>query len=78
MEDEILRLGLGPEQAEKLRRKYHSGSIPRGVFQMFRLAQQKLERKYLVDRMVLLKQDKERQERHFEMGQDPFRDVVRS
>jgi len=52
--------------------------LSRRAFQFFRLAQKRLEQKHLVDRMILMRQDKERQERHFEMGLDPFCDVVQS
>ena len=87
MDDEVLKFGLGPKKSESLFKTYNRNSsgdsskpkrLPRHLFRHFNQAQQKLERKHLIDRMVLLKQDKERQERHFEMGQDPFCDVVRS
>ena len=80
MDDDVLLQGLGPSKTQRLRRKYSSlpsrGTHSRKVFQFFQRAQSRLERKYLVDRMILLKQDKERQERHIEMGQDPYCDVV--
>ena len=80
MDDEVLLQGLGPSKTQRLQRKYASlpskGTFSRKAFQVFQLAQSRLERKHLVDRMILLKQDKERQERHVEMGQDPYCDVV--
>ena len=80
MDDDVLLQGLGPGRTEKLRKKYdslpESGTLNPNVFRLFQLAQKKIERKHLVDRMILLKQDKERQERHIEMGQDPYCDVV--
>ena len=67
-------------KTQRLLKKHASisakGTYKRGIFDLFRVAQKKLERKHLVDRMILLKQDKERQERHIEMGQDPYCDVV--
>ncbi|QEG20817.1 preprotein translocase subunit SecA [Mariniblastus fucicola] len=82
MDDDVLLQGLGPGRTGRLRRKYSSlpkkGSVNPKVFRHFQLAQRRLERKHLVDRMILLKQDKERQERHIEMGQDPYCDVVNS
>ena len=80
MDDHVLLQGLGPVKTERLFKKYASisarGTFNPRTFRLFQLAQKKLERKHLVDRMVLLKQDKERQERHIEMGQDPYCDVV--
>ena len=82
LDDDVLLQGLGPVKTEMLQKKY--ASIPdRGTFhprlvRLFQLAQKNLEKKHLVDRMVLLRQDKERQERHIEMGQDPYCDVVSS
>ena len=80
MDDHVLLQGLGPVKTERLFKKYASisarGTFNPRIFRLFQLAQKKLERKHLVDRMVLLKQDKERQERHIEMGQDPYCDVV--
>ncbi len=80
MDDDVLLQGLGPSKTQRLRRKYNSlparGTHSRKVFQFFQRAQRRMERKHLVDRMILLKQDKERQERHIEMGQDPYCDVV--
>ncbi|MFK7770413.1 MAG: preprotein translocase subunit SecA [Mariniblastus sp.] len=92
MDDEVLKSGLGPKKSSSLARSFVSTTtqpdssarnvkprlLPRHLFRHFTQAQQKLERKHLIDRMILLKQDKERQERHFEMGQDPFCDVVQS
>lgn len=77
MDDEILKLGLGPRKAKQLAEKYRkTKAVPRSAFRFFQLAQRKAERKHLVDRMILLKQDKDRQEKLFETGQDPYLDVV--
>ena len=80
LEDELLRMGLGPEKAMKLVGRYRGKErqLPRFTFKWFLSAQKKLEKKHLVDRMILLKQDQQRHEQHFEMGQDPYCDVVQS
>lgn len=80
MEDELLRLGLGDQKSEELATKYRASErpLPTSCFRWFLAAQRKLERKFLVDRMVMMRQDQERQERHFEMGLDPYCDVVQS
>ncbi len=82
MDDGVLLQGFGPSKVKRLQRRHASlpakGTHSRKVFRYFQLAQNRLERKHLVDRMILLKQDKERQERHIEMGQDPYCDVVNS
>ena len=77
MDDEILKLGLGPTKANRLFNKYgHRASIERTCFRFHRLAQRKAEHRHRIDRMVLMKQEKDRQEFLFETGQDPFLDVV--
>jgi preprotein translocase subunit SecA len=80
MEDELLAMGLGPETAVKLAGRYRGNEkqLQRGAFQWFLKAQRRLEKKHLVDRMILLKQDQQPHEQHFEMGQDPYCDVVQS
>ncbi len=80
MEDELLKMGLGPESALKLAVRYRGSEkpLPRFAFKWFAKAQKKLERRHLVDRMILLKQDQQRHEQHFDMGQDPYCDVVQS
>ena len=80
LEDELLRMGLGPEAALKLAGRYRGSEkqLPRFIFKWFLNAQRKLEKKHLVDRMILLKQDQQRHEQHFDMGQDPYCDVVQS
>ena len=77
LDDEILLLGLGPKKAKSLRKKFQDqDEIPEGVFRFFRRAQKKLERKYLVDRMALMKRDKELREKMVAAGQDPFTSSV--
>jgi len=79
-EDEILRLGLGPDKATRLQQKFssHRSIRTRDAYQFFQLAQRKTEKRFLVDRLVVLKQDLERQKNHFETGQDPYLNVVTS
>ncbi len=80
MDDEVLQMGFGPDKAERVKQKHDSlsteGTSNPNIFRLFQAAQRKIERKHLTDRMILLRQDKERQERHIEMGQDPYCDVV--
>ena len=77
IDDELIESGLGPDRAARLRSKFANLNVlPRSTMRWFRLAQRKTERRHLTDRMILLKQDQQRQERHFEMGQDPWCDVV--
>ena len=81
MDDEILLHGLGPKRSAALEKRFSSSKLggkplSRSLYKHFLNAQASLERKHLTDRMILLKQDTERQERHFEMGLDPFCDVV--
>ena len=80
LEDEILELGLGDKKASKLRATYanHTQLNTRQVFKYFQKAQAKLERRYLTDRLIVQKQDVERQKNHFETGQDPYLHVVSS
>ena len=79
-EDEILQLGLGEEAAEKIKKKFASQKSihSRVVFRYFSIAQAKLERRYLTDRLIVQKQDLERQKNHFETGQDPYLNTVTS
>lgn len=74
MDDEILQIGFGPTRAEQLFRKYRNASRRKldSAFSYFRVAQKKAERRYLTDRLVVLKQDLEKQKSLFETGQDPF------
>lgn len=78
LDDELIESAFGPRRAERIRKIAGSRSthIRRSAFAHFKNAQRKLERKHLVDRMILLKRDRDRQERLFETGQDPWLDVV--
>ncbi|MEL7498503.1 MAG: preprotein translocase subunit SecA [Planctomycetota bacterium] len=80
LEDEILQLGYGPAKAEKIRAKFRKSKTlsPRVLLKYFLAAQRKTERRFLVDRLIVLKQDVERQKAHFDTGQDPYLNVVMS
>ena len=74
MDDEILKSGFGEKRADKFARSYADakGLLPRNLYSYFTKAQQKTERRFLVDCMMLLKAEKEKHERMFETGQDPY------
>ena len=77
LEDEILRAGLGPAATQGWQKRFaDSKELPTRLLSLFLKAQRHLERKHLTDRMILLKQDRERHRRHFESGSDPFLDVI--
>lgn len=78
LEDEILKLGLGKEKAERLKRKFarQKNLNPRALLPYFFKAQRKLEKQYLTDRLIVQKQGIERQKNHFETGQDPYLNTV--
>jgi preprotein translocase subunit SecA len=81
LEDELLLSGLGPVKSKSLKdrflkKRFANRLLSPSLIHFFRQAQTKVEHKHLVDRMILMKQDKERHERHFEMGMDPYCDVV--
>ena len=81
LEDELLLSGLGPVKSKSLKdrflkKRFANRLLSPSLIHFFRQAQTKVEHNHLVDRMILMKQDKERHERHFEMGMDPYCDVV--
>ncbi len=77
LEDEILLLGLGPKRFKRIQRRFQGLSkIPSSVWRWFKLAQRKLERRYFVDRMVLMEHDKQRRRTYFDTGQDPYLDIA--
>ena len=84
LDDELLEVGLGSQAVARLVSNYQpdSGSLaarplPMEAFRHFRAAQVKIEKKHMVDRTVLRRQDKEKHERQFAMGMDPYCEVVR-
>ena len=74
MDDEILKSGFGEKKAIRFSKKYADakGELSRGLFAYFLIAQRKTERRHLVDRLMLLRIEKEKHERMFETGQDPY------
>ena len=77
LDDEILLVGLGPKKVKQIQSQNQARrELPQSMFQLFCNAQRKVERKHLVDRMILLRQDKDRQEQLIDAGGDPFLDVV--
>ena len=78
LDDEILRVGLGVSNAEKLFKRMASKNAlnSRQLISLFRKAQRKTERKHLVDRLMVMKQDEERKKSSFDTGQDPYLTTV--
>jgi preprotein translocase subunit SecA len=76
LDDEILLLGLGPKKSQRLARwGERLDRAPRSAWRWFRRAQRRLERRYLVDRMILMEHDKQRRQMFFDTGQDPYLDI---
>ena len=77
LDDEILLLGYGPKKAKRLEDKGLKSTGPlRGMEQLFRKAQGKVERRHFRDRKVMLYHEKERQKAQLQMGQDPYLDTA--
>ena len=76
LDDDILKGGLGPDKAEKLKSRGENltDAVDRYAG-LFRRAQQKVEKKHFRDRMVLLHHEKERKKMQREIGQDPYLDT---
>jgi preprotein translocase subunit SecA len=79
MDDEILKLGSGEAAAAKLAAKYQgvTRTLPSALFRQFTTAQRRAERKHLVDRMALLRREKDLLDRMYETGQDLYLDMIR-
>jgi preprotein translocase subunit SecA len=76
LDDEILLLGYGPKKAERLKQQGLRAKGPlKGMEQIFRKAQRKVERRHFRDRKVMLYHEKERQKIQRAMGQDPYLDT---
>ena len=76
LDDDILKSGLGPKKADRLKDVGDavSGSVNKFA-RLFRKAQRKVERKHFRDRMILLHMEKERKKMQREIGQDPYLDT---
>ena len=80
MDDEVLKLGFGEDDAAKLIAKYESmrdPKLPSALFSKFEQAQRKAERRHFEDRMALLRREKDQLERMYETGQDLYLDMLR-
>jgi preprotein translocase subunit SecA len=76
LDDDILKSGLGPDKADRLKERGESLSDAVDSYaRLFRRAQRKVERKHFRDRMVLLHHEKERKKMQREIGQDPYLDT---
>ncbi|MFT5301005.1 MAG: preprotein translocase subunit SecA [Mariniblastus sp.] len=77
LEDEILKLGLGPEKAERLLgHQAQPAKLLARFANLFRTAQSNIEQRHFKGRKMLLHQEKIRQEMQREMGQDPYLDTA--
>ncbi|MGH9175417.1 MAG: preprotein translocase subunit SecA, partial [Vicinamibacterales bacterium] len=74
LDDDILAAGLGPDEAERLRRNTGRGDLQRFV-SVFRLAQRQVERRQARQREDLLRDERRRQERETELGRDVYLDA---
>ncbi|MCC6507910.1 MAG: preprotein translocase subunit SecA [Pirellulaceae bacterium] len=74
LDDEILVTGLGARPANRLKTKYAQASPDQltKLFRLFERAQRRTERKYLIDRLIVLRNDWEKKRSCFAMGQDPY------
>jgi preprotein translocase subunit SecA len=76
LDDDVIRTGYGPEMAEKLEALGKSSpKSAQGYLSLLKRSQQKVERRHLRDRFVLLHHEKERKKMQREMGQDPYLDT---
>ena len=77
MDDDVLRAGLGPDEAERLEKIGLSsrGSLNRYASR-FREAQRKIERRAFRQRRVLMYFEGERAKAQREMGLDPHLDMA--
>ncbi len=76
LDDDVIRTGYGPEMAEKLEALGKSSpKSAQGYLNLLKRSQQKVERRHLRDRFVLLHHEKERKKMQREMGQDPYLDT---
>jgi preprotein translocase subunit SecA len=74
MDDDILKTGFGPDDAEKYAKQGERMAASEGLGRLFHRAQKKVESKHLRDRMILLYHEKQRKKVQLEMGQDPYLD----
>jgi preprotein translocase subunit SecA len=76
LDDDVLLTGFGPETAHKMELLgQQAGANAQRHLRLLQRAQQKVERRHLRDRFVLLYHEKERKKMQAEMGQDPYLDT---
>ncbi|MEQ8786205.1 MAG: preprotein translocase subunit SecA [Pirellulaceae bacterium] len=75
MDDDILLGGFGPEKSKRLKKTAQPGRNDRRLSNLFRKAQQKVEKLHRRQRMILLYHEKQRKKLQMEMGQDPYLDT---
>ncbi|HAY82138.1 MAG TPA: preprotein translocase subunit SecA, partial [Planctomycetaceae bacterium] len=77
LDDEILKVGFGPQTAERLASKGSAQEEEMNSYgTQFLKSQRKVERKHFRDRSILLHHEKERKKMQREMGQDPYLDTA--
>ena len=80
MDDEVLKLGLSESKATSLLAQFQragTSELVGALFQKFVRAQRLIENKHRVDRMILLRREKDQLERMYETGQDMYMDTLR-
>jgi preprotein translocase subunit SecA len=76
LDDELLRIGLGPKKARKLQATGSELEGPlRGYGRLFRRAQRLVERQHFRDRRKLMYFEKQRKKLQRQMGRDPHVDM---
>lgn len=77
LEDEILLLGLGASESQRLQRMgAENAQVSSHLARLFRKAQSRVEASHFRGRKMLLFQERQRQESQREMGQDPYVDTL--
>ena len=71
-DDEILTLGLSPNKRRVVKKMVLKGESLRQTLPYFYQAQRNVENKHLVDRLMLLRQNKDRYRMLADTGQDPL------
>lgn len=75
LDDDVIKTGFGPEKAKKMTQLGLGNTNAQAYLGLLRRAQQKVERRHLRDRFVLLYHERERKKMQREMGQDPYLDT---
>ncbi len=76
LDDELLRLGLGPKKARQFEAIGTEADGPvQGSGRLFRKAQRRVERRHFRDRRKLMYFEKQRKKAQRQMGQDPYVDT---